>query len=270
MKMELLFNISDIAIVTGDNQYKTKRDYLIDFWKKNAKSDYEKYVNNLNYVKETDQDIINKITNSNNIDIKKDLYKCMNSKDTTVLNNVKKTILTKMDGLNEDIKKEITKSINNLTNTRFGIKNENDVTKLYESMTGNTIIKDNKYHKSMIYQTDIFSIFIGGKIDGFNNDDGSVIEIKNRVNKLFYNLRNYEKVQIMCYLYLFNSKKGHLVEAFKKDNNTLINIIEVVYDESYINYIIDCLVKFSIFFVNFMNDNELKIKLIKNEDFVII
>lgn len=75
-------------------------------------------------------------------------------------------------------------------------------------MTGNTIIKDNKYHKSMIYQTDIFSIFIGGKIDGFNNEDGSVIEIKNRVNKLFYNLRNYEKVQIMCYLHLFNSKKA--------------------------------------------------------------
>lgn len=37
MKMELLFNISDIAIVTGDNQYKTKRDYLIDFGKKMQK-----------------------------------------------------------------------------------------------------------------------------------------------------------------------------------------------------------------------------------------
>ena len=33
--MELLLNISEIAIITGDNKFKSKREYLIDFWKKN-------------------------------------------------------------------------------------------------------------------------------------------------------------------------------------------------------------------------------------------
>ena len=34
--------------------------------------------------------------------------------------------------------------------------------------------------------------------------------------KLFYELRGYEKVQLMCYLHLFKASKGFLVEAFKK------------------------------------------------------
>ena len=59
--MNLLLNISEIAIITGDNPYKTKRDYLLDFWKKNAKNDYLKYQQLTKYTKVTDDDIINKI-----------------------------------------------------------------------------------------------------------------------------------------------------------------------------------------------------------------
>ena len=64
--MDLLFNISEIAIITGDNIYKTKRDYLIDFWKKYDKNDYEKYVNLTEFIKEDDKDIVQKISVKNN------------------------------------------------------------------------------------------------------------------------------------------------------------------------------------------------------------
>ena len=268
--MELLFNISELAIVTGDNPYKTKRDYLIDFWKKHDKCDYEKHVEIANFVKEDDYDIINKITKSNKIDIKKELGASIKSKNTVELNEVKKEIFKKMEGLNEDIKKEITKSLNNVTNTKFGISNEHDVTKLYESMTGSSIIKDDKYRKRIIYEHENFKIVIGGKIDGFNNTDGSIIEIKNRINRLFYALRDYEKVQIMGYLHLFKANIGHLVEAHKKEDNTLINIIKVNYDKEFMDYIFEHLLVFSIFFMNFLNDSNAKINLLKNKDEIVI
>jgi len=268
--MELLFNISELAIVTGDNPYKTKRDYLIDFWKKHDKCDYEKHVKLANFVKEDDYDIINKITNSNGIDIKKELGASIKSKNTVELNEVKKEIFKKMEGLNEDIKKEITKSLNNVTNTKFGTSNEHDVTKLYAEMTGSSIIKDDKYRKKIIYEHENFKIVIGGKIDGFNNENGSIIEIKNRIHKLFYTLRDYEKVQIMAYLHLFKANVGHLVEAHKKENNTLINIIEVEYDKEFMDYIFKHLLEFSIFFMNFLNDGNAKINLLQNKDEIII
>jgi DNA mismatch repair ATPase MutS len=91
-------------------------------------------------------------------------------------------------------------------------------------MTGNSIIKDNKYYKIKLFEIDDINVFIGGKIDGIN-ETGSIIEVKNRVNKLFYELRSYEKVQIMCYMHLFKASEGHLVEALKK-SNTSINIIK--------------------------------------------
>ena len=171
-----------------------------------------------------------------------------------------------MENLSESEKKEITQSIMNVTNTTFGIKNEFDITKLYEQRTGNIILKDNKYHKTKIYDLGDYTIYIGGKIDGLNNDSGSIIEVKNRVNKLFYTLRDYEKVQITCYMFLFGTSKGHLVEAFRKKDGTDINIIEVNFDENYMSYIFDKIILFAKFYSKFIKNEEMKINILKNKE----
>lgn len=264
--MNLLLNISEIAIITGDNTYKSKRDYLIDFWKKNNATDFEKYKKITDFTKETDEEIIKKITSKNNINITNDLKECANINDTAQLNLLKRKMVDQMDDLSENDKKELTKSIINLTNTKFGIKNENDVTKLYETMTGNNIIKDNKYHKTKLVELEELTIYIGGKIDGINSENGSIIEVKNRVNKLFYSLRDYEKVQITCYMFLFGSSKGHLVEAFRKKDGTDINIIEVDFDENYMSYIFGKIYMFGRYYSKFMKDEQLKIKILSCND----
>lgn len=263
--MNLLLNISEIAIITGDNPYKTKREYLIDFWKKNSKDDFDKYKKITEFIKETDEDIIHKITSKSNIDISLELKDCVKSKNVYELNNIKKNIFEKMENLTEIEKKEITKSITNVVNTNYGIKNENDVTKLYENLTGNIIIKDNKYRKIKILENDQYNVYIGGKIDGINNQTNNIIEVKNRVKKLFYTLRDYEKVQIMCYMYLFNSKKGELVEAYKKKETT-INIIEVDFDKDYMQEIINKILFFIKFYINFLQDDQMKIDILTKCD----
>jgi hypothetical protein len=105
--MNLLINISEIAIITGDNTFQKKRDYLIDFWKKNFKDDFEKYQKITEFVKETDEDVIEKITSKNNIDILTDLKLCIKSNNTNDLNSVKNNILKKMDKLTEEEKKKL-------------------------------------------------------------------------------------------------------------------------------------------------------------------
>jgi hypothetical protein len=264
--MNLLINISQIAIITGDNPYKSKREYLIEFWEKNFNKDYLEYQKKTKFMKNTDEEIIKTISKKNNIDIKNDIQKCIETDNTNDLNNIKKTIFEKMDKLSNDEKKEITKSLNNVTNTNFGIKNENDVTKIYKNMKGVSIIKDDKYRKKKIIQNNNFNIYIGGKIDGINFENNCIVEVKNRINKLFYSLRDYEKVQIMSYMYLFSSSKGHLVEAFLKKENTNINIIEVDYDENYMKEIISKIFNFGNYFFHFMNNENLKIHILKNKN----
>jgi hypothetical protein len=264
--MSLILNISEIAIITGDNTFKTKRDYLIDVWKKNNEVDFENYKKITQFTKESDKDIIKKITAKNNMDFSKDLKICSQSDNTVQLNTLKRKMMDQMEKLSEDDKKELTKSIMNVTNTKFGIKNEFDITKLYEKMTGNTILKDDKYHKTKIYDIDDLKIYMGGKIDGINNENGSIIEVKNRVNKLFYALRDYEKVQITCYMFLFGTSKGQLVEAFRKKDGTDINIIDVDFDQNYMSYIFDKVIIFGKFYSNFIKNDELKKKILLCKD----
>ena len=70
----------------------------------------------------------------------------------------------------------------------------------------------------------------------------------------------------MSYIHLFNSSKGHLVEAHKKKNEIDINIIEVEYDEKFMKYIIHKIYIFIKFYYTFINDNDMKINLLKNDN----
>jgi hypothetical protein len=134
--MNLLINISQIAIITGDNIYQNKRDFLINYWEKFDKNDYEKFKNITNFSKNTDEEIIEKITKKNKIDIKVELEKSITLDNTNDLDSLKKSILNKIDNISIEDKNKISKSLQNITNTNFGTKNENDITSIYENMTG--------------------------------------------------------------------------------------------------------------------------------------
>lgn len=60
-----------------------------------------------------------------------------------------------------------------------------------------------------------FPWFIGGKIDAISADRTLLIEIKNRVNRLFGKPPSYEMVQVQTYLYLLGIDKGLLVECMR-------------------------------------------------------
>ena len=70
----------------------------------------------------------------------------------------------------------------------------------------------------------------------------------------------------MCYMYLFGSLKGHLVEAHKKKDNTEINIIEVDFDKSYMQNILNKIIIFIEYFIKFINNHEMKINLLTKND----
>ena len=270
--MELTLSISQISILTGHNIYQSKREYLINFWKKTNPDDYLKYKELTGFELKDHKTVFQNISKKNNLELNNDLYKCYNSKNANELEKNKQELLAKVKDLNEKDKKEITDSIMNLSNTRFGVKNETDVCKIYEQMMDCEIVKDNLFVKEKVIEDkkSKFSIILGGKIDGINKKDGTIIEIKNRMNKLFYELRGYEKVQLMCYLYLFKSTKGYLVEAYKKKDGTDINIITCDYDEEMMNKIINVLKYFGKYYMKFLKNHSMKLELLNNEDFEVI
>jgi hypothetical protein len=83
----------------------------------------------------------------------------------------------------------------------------------------------------------MYSINLIGQLDSMNEE--KIVEVKNRRHKLFKELRDYEKVQIYMYMYLFGRKKAVLVESYKNKTHN----IDIDFDANYMDYLIQRLEK---------------------------
>ena len=271
---------TDLTVITGANPYKDISEIYLKYWKKHYNSDYQSVIEYMKQKKktivreETYSQCINRIAKENNIDIRKEVGACFSTKNVEQLNINKQKVMEKIkDKIPEKAKKEFTESFNSLTNTHFGIRYENKGVELYQEKTGNNVEFDRRYHKEIIFEVpgdkeDEIDIWhIGGKLDGISKDSHNnrfVLEIKNRMNNLFYKLRDYEKVQCYVYMYLLGIDKTHLVETLKSQENRKINIIQVDFEEKYWEFILEKTMEFIEDFYNFINDKKRKIKLLSS------
>jgi len=267
---------TDLAVITGHNPYKTKDEIILKYWQRHFKSSYDDCLERMKSKKiklkkdETDYDTIKRIIKDNNITIGSELAKCLKSNNVGELNKHKETIIKSVDSkLNLKSKEEFKKSFNSFANTNFGVKNENKGIQLYESTTNNKVLKDTKFYKTELFQIQneydkVDTWLIGGKIDGIMLPENTVIEIKNRVKNLFYTVRDYEKIQCYCYMFLLESNTTELVEVLKQHNNNDINIIKIAFDEEFWeSQIMLKLEEFIADFYIFLEDPKRQINLLK-------
>jgi len=109
-------------------------------------------------------------------------------------------------------------------NTNYGTRKETNVASSYEDITGMTVEKTNKRHDWEILP----GFKVVGKFDGFA-DDGTLVEIKNRVRRLFGIVKEYENVQVHVYMKMCAASNAHLVEKFKDQ----VMVHEVIYDDDF-------------------------------------
>lgn len=118
-----------------------------------------------------------------------------------------------------------------VSNTNFGTRKEESVADMYKAHTGRAIHKTNKSHYLEIIPG---KVKICGRFDGFNDDD-VLIEIKNRMRRIFGRVVDYERVQIHVYMAMAQTERSQLVERYKEK----IMIHEVDYDEDFMDGILD-------------------------------
>ena len=270
--MKIFINASELAIITRDNRFQYLSDYIIKLYEKYYFQDSQRIQNIINdktlkiTKSENAIDCIKRIVETNDININANLKKCLNSKNVNDLQKAKKEIkevIEKKNIVKQD-KALLDTAITQLTNTNFGTKNENPVLKYYESLIDKKISLTNNYFNYLIKETSN-QYYLGGKVDGVlqDNDDITVIEIKNRMKKLFKSLRSYEKVQVYAYMKLLSCNKCRLIECLKTKeyNETNFNVINVEYSEEYYKKILKKVDTFINLFEKIINSDELKIKL---------
>ena len=203
--------------------------------------------------KETDRERIKRVEKEKKINISSELK--IISKNTDELDKKRIKLVKKIEksNLKQKEKKELKKSIISVSNKKYGTNRENKTIQFFKEKFNKEIIIDKKYYRKKLYTKRNISFGLIGEIDGLLDDD-TIIEVKNRTRRLFYRLYNYEKVQIMIYLYLLNKKKAILLEHY----NDKMNDINIFFEREYINLILKKINKFTDFYVELINNLKYK------------
>lgn len=105
----------------------------------------------------------------------------------------------------------------------FGTAQEAPTTRAYEADARTRVTKDNIYRKRKLCtlpgDQGGVAVYVGGKCDGLcQNEDGTstLLEVKNRMNRLFNSVPDYEKIQVMCYLFVFGLADATIVERYQE------------------------------------------------------
>ena len=97
---------------------------------------------------------------------------------------------------------------------------------------------DENYYQLEFFKSGNYSYKIIGRIDRIEHNhisgESVLIEIKNRLNRLFYKVKEYEYIQIQIYLFLTGFQHAKLVEQL----NDEIHIIDITRNQSYIDHVI--------------------------------
>lgn len=201
----ILLFASDLGACIGKNRYKSRNDALLQYWKRYDEESFKKY----KFATEVKDEIASSA--------KRDDYEKLLS---TELASV-----TDIDGVVDSIAKlaegeidthRIKDYARGELNKRFGTHHEDEVTECVGKMLQLDISKTNKFVKKMIGNVDGIKVLVGGRLDGYDAKTDTIFEIKNRMRGLV-GVPEYEKVQLMTYMYIMEKKTGMLVERHKTD-----------------------------------------------------
>ena len=255
---------SELASLIGLNNFKSPSETLFRIWQKNFPLDYEKVFKSLGDSANPlvdNKTSFKKITKKYNKNLELDLEKCIDSKDVDKMMKKRKELMEVCKDMDDKDRKKIEENIVNLTNTGFGTRNESRSVHIYTQMTGVPVMNISNFYKRILMKSGDYNWYIGGKIDGICQDK-TIIEVKNRMHKLFYNLREYEKIQTFSYMYILESHKSQLVETFMKGQQPEVNIIDIQFEQIYWDYIFDRITQFVEYFNEFIKNETLKKELL--------
>ena len=239
--MHIYLNASEIAGLINKNKYNPPKDVIYDILCRVKKEKNKSDNNKLEVINKTEllellqffqqsQLIDNTLCAQYKNDIKNNKTNDITEISKAILNKVsEKSVKTKctdeskklQNNIENNLKKvmknknidKVNQYLTGHINKTRGIVNENKIIEKYEKKN-NTKIKDNnsKLYKMKLFDIDIHSIYICGKIDGIENN--SLIEIKNRRNRLFEFIPLYEKIQTEIYFRLTNLTQGKLIQNY--------------------------------------------------------
>ena len=147
--------------------------------------------------------------------------------------------MEKLPNIKSVLKEEIN---HDLQINRGIIKENNNLNKIEKNNNINIKERNDILYKKLLYKDSQIEIILRGMLDGVHEDH--IIETKNRKNRLFKRIPDYEKVQLNAYMFLTNKNKVIHTEHYNEE----YNIIEYDFDNIFWE---DCKIKI----INFIKEH---------------
>lgn len=272
--IKLHIYISEIPTLIGENKYGSFRRSILRLWQKADCYHYNYTIKKLIDKKIiespliTDNDIVKHQSQKYKLDLSPRIERCQKvSNNCKQLETEKKKLISyiQKQKIEEVDKEKLLASIDNMIMANYGHHNEKTSIELYQQEEQTQLTDRQKQVRKLIAKSNVVEWYLVGKIDGLRDGD-TVIEIKNRVNKLFEDLISRDNIQLQAYMNCLKLTKGELVECLNKDKIEM-NIIEVDYDKDYWNKVIKKRLESVIkFFYDFVQDEKKQIYFLKHND----
>ena len=221
---------------------------------------------------------LEKIIETENNKIIKQIEKCIQATSKQEIKSLENLKIKKGDNVAEKVqvyqKDELTrfkKEVGSVVNKTFGTIQESPVLARLEELYNIKIDTSQKLIKKHFCTTDNIEWVICGRLDGIVCQDDSkyIIEVKNRVNCIFKNIRDYENTQMHIYMWIMNNNdinnnNNECLEKYShvklcQNYNTTLDCTDVPFDETYFKCISTNLASFLEKFTQFLADDKQKI-----------
>jgi len=248
---------SQIAACIGCNRHKKPAEAMESMWERMAPESYRQALLRTGSTTEADriQALLENDAYIRDV-IDESTLLCGTSHDVATRYDAASKVISKLDMSSED-KKVIDATVKRNLYTNYGTASEHHALVKFRETLGINAVPDDTFYKMHIADVDGVPLWIGGKIDAITEDRGLVIEIKNRIRRLFYKVPFYEIIQLQTYLHLLEVSRGAIVECLTMPGDSVINIVPIRRDKDlWTETIVPKMKAFTRVFLHLLTDND--------------
>lgn len=280
MTSQIVLFASEVSVICELNPYRNIHDTFMDVWKRTAPNQILMVEKEINHEMKSKEQSVMKLIKKIDVEGKiSDLIKSASTAES--IHEVEKSvkaipnIIPQVESIKDDdikelittlgstnIETEIIKSVESQMNRGFGTNQESVAISRYEDKYKASINQRNdKFHKRVVAEADEYSVIVGGKVDGVK-EDGTVVEVKNRMRRFFDPLPKYDIAQLQTYIFILKASQGELVEQLRGATKSIKRTIIKGDSDMWENIIKPKIVKFCEILYGFMKDKDLQRKFI--------
>jgi hypothetical protein len=227
--MRIILKASNVAAMIGRNRYKPRQEVLDELWKKHRPQTFKSKTKD-----DRAEESLSVSTEAQSVLENSLKIETKNSDQVQEVFKAAQEAINFDPKLNKEQKAEVIEHIRSKVYTTHGTRSEDKTADTVSVTEGIKLTRDDNFYTIPVCDISDNKYVICGKVDRIEErPDGSriLVEIKNRTNRIFGSVPEYEYIQVQVYLQMLGLVHARVVEQY---NNQVMSH-DVTRDEEFWN-----------------------------------